>query len=235
MVEEDRLRKKVHTFGWKGSVTPRDHGPKLTRKRVAIIAIAIVTIIICALYAHWYFNRIGKFGEDYWFEGDKLKTKDGWTFTVHKLAPCSITGKVLGRKVYHVNDWPKRPINTFSPLDIFIGTDDVMNNTRDYDYSITSYNDRYITWWLDGSQEQYEYFRDHVGNIHIVPHNANVASAIMKMGRGDVVTLDGYFVDLDGKRGDETYTWTSGTSIGDSECEIILLDGLTINGKYYCA
>ena len=201
------------------------------KRSQVLLTIGVVFALIIGSLLYFYFTDVGEFGEDYWFEGDTLKTKDGWTFKITEVAACDIECVALAVNVYHIHDFPSRPINTFSPLDIWIGVDDVRENTSDYDYEVRSYDDRHISWSLKG--DNFEYFRAHTGNTHIVPHNKEVAEAIMTIEEGDKLTLEGYFVNFYGTKDDKTYEWTTDTTIGNYDCEIILLDYLKINSSVY--
>ncbi|MBU0496520.1 MAG: hypothetical protein KKC68_05230 [Candidatus Thermoplasmatota archaeon] len=86
------------------------------------------------------------FNEDYWFNGTTLYTTDGWIFQITKVKDYQIDGIVLGLHTYKKNDYPYRPINTFSPIDLFIGVDEIKNNPNKYPLRITSYADRTVHW-----------------------------------------------------------------------------------------
>lgn len=58
------------------------------------------------------------------------------------------------------------------------------------------YNWKGVTPW-----DQY-YISYHLSHTHIIPANANVMSALMKIKKNDIVKLDGYLVDIYNSKGD---------------------------------
>jgi hypothetical protein len=209
-----------------------------SRKIVKKIAVVLITFIIIssAIVVYLYstkgpdFEGIScKINEDFWFEEDKLITSDGWTFTMTKVMDYTLDGRVLALKIYQKNDIPFRPINTFSPIDLYIGIDNVKNNPENYPITITSFKDRYV--WADfngESSSDWEYFKLNVGNNHIIPHNQEVLNELNNISELDCVLIDGSLIDLYGTKGDQYYHWNTDTNIGDFNCEIILVDSLTI-------
>jgi len=203
-----------------------------------IVVIFITIIIIFALVAIYLILTKGpdfegiscKINEDFWFEEEKLITSDGWTFTMTKVKDYTLDGKVLAFNIYHKNEVPYRPINTFSPIDLYIGIDNVKNNPDNYPITITSFKDRYVLADFYGdSSSDWTYFKNHVGNNHIIPHNQEVLYELDNITINDCVIIDGSLVDLYGTKGDQYYHWNTDTNIGDFNCEIILVDNITIN------
>jgi len=204
-----------------------------------IIASIVVTILLIAgiiAYLNWYsvsgFDGINcKINEDFWFEGNILNTSDGWTFTITKVSDYTLDGIVLALKTYNKNNWPYSPANIFSPIDLVIGTEDIKDNVDNYQYSITSFKDRIVSWYLHyDSIDEYNYFKSHTGNNHIIPHNEEVLNALTyNISVKDCVFIEGSLVNLYGTRGTEWWEWKTDTHIGDYDCEIILVDKITIN------
>ncbi len=168
--------------------------------------------------------------EDFWFEGQYLNTSEGWSFELTKVKDYTLTGRILAIKTYTWYDTPYDPCNIFSPIDLVIGTDDVQNHPDKYDYSIASFSQRAVSWYLDYDDiSEYYYFQSHTGNNHIIPHNAEVLDILThNLSVGDSIILEGSLVDLYGINGDQYWTWTTDTQIGNYDCEIILLDSITI-------
>jgi len=167
--------------------------------------------------------------EDFWFEEDKIITSDGWTFTMTKAGDYTLYGIVLGTKTYNKYDTPYVPINTFSPIDLYMGVDDLLENPQSYPYTITKFDNRVGYTMFNGLSESYaEYFRTHSGNNHIIPHNQEVLNELRNIDAGDVVLIKGSLVDLYGTKDNQYYRWDTDTQIGNYDCEIILVDELTI-------
>jgi len=167
--------------------------------------------------------------KDFWFEEDKIITDEGWTFTMDKVKDYTLNGIVLALNTYSRHDTPYDPCNIFSPIDLCIGIDDVKDNINKYDYSITSFHNRKVCWYLYYDDiAEYQYFKSHTGNNHIIPHNGDVLKMLQNISVKDIVLIRGSLVNLYGSRGGETFTWTTDTCIGNYRCEVILVDELTI-------
>ena len=209
---------------------PHKTGLKLV---VGICIISIVTICILG-YLNWdavsgFEDITTKFNEDFWFEENKLITSEGWTFTMTKVNEYTLDGIVLALKTYDKNDWPYKPYNIFSPLDLVIGIDDVKENTDTYEYTIRSFHDRTVSWVLHyESITDYNYFTSHTGNNHIIPHNEEVLHALSDVDVFDCVVLEGSLINLYGTNGAQEWYWNTDTNIGNYNCEIILVDAITI-------
>jgi len=196
-----------------------------------LIALAVITVFV-SFSIDFDFNGINcNINDDFWFEGKYLNTSDGWTFTMNKIKDYTLNGIVLGLKSYSKNDFPYRPINIFSPIDLVIGIDDVANNPEKYPYSLRyEYRGYWVTFQGQSTVET-EYMKTHMGNNHIIPHNEMVLNELKNVGINDIIFIEGSLVSLYGSRGDETYYWTTDTQIGNFNCEIILVDDISFKNK----
>ncbi len=175
--------------------------------------------------------KTGEFGRDYWFvqvdSQERIETFDGWNFTVMPVRNYTLDGIILSKQFYSLENSSIHPIDTFSPLDVFIGVEDIAENPQEYPFTIEGWEHRAI-YWIDATDKIY--FRSHVGNNHLIPHNAQSYQCMMALETGDRINITGSLVDLEGINGNQTYQWETGTRIGDYECEIILVDNITVNG-----
>ena len=196
----------------------------------------VISIIIVGVFAYFLLSNQTGFGginttinEDFWFEGDNLYTSEGWTFTMTKIKDYTLEGLVIGLKTYYKSDAPYDPCNIFSPIDLAIGTEEIMTNPDKFDYSITSFNNRCFTWYLSYDDvSDYYYFRSHTGNNHIIPHNQDTLDMLGNVSVNDHVIIEGSLVNLYGTRGGQSWIWNSDTSFGNYACEIILVDSIAI-------
>ena len=178
---------------------------------------------------------LGVFGVDYWFEADEngteyLETSDGWTFDLNVRKDYSLTGRILGYKYYHKTDVPYKAVNIFSPVDIWVGVDDVSENISEYRYTINSWQNRTIKWFLYEDEEyNFTYFWNHTGLNHLIPHNPHVLSQLYRLRTGDMFTLSGSIVEPYGTRENIWFNWPSDTTIGNEKCEVILVDTVMIH------
>jgi len=209
--------------------------PKRKRgKIIFVVIIAIIFILACVAYISFLNEGIGKFGTDYWFEIDEngkevLKTLDGWTHELNIIKNYTLDGIILGTHHYYMHETPYQPENVFSPVDILVGVDDVAENVSKYDYHITSYKNREVKWYLYyDNYEDFEYFKTHTGNNHLIPHNNDAYSMMLKLEKYDKFLLSGQIVEIDGSKDGSWFKWDSDTEIGNYACEVILVDYIAL-------
>lgn len=207
------------------------------KKAIKIFTILVFFIIIFSVLLVYFnvtkgsdFSGINcKINEDFWFEEDKIITDDGWKFKIEKVKDYTLNGVVLGMKQYSRHDTPYDPCDIFSPADLLIGVDNVKENPEKYDYSITSFDNRIVCWYLKyNNVGDYHYFKSHTGNNHLIPHNEEVLEMFKNISLKDNVLIQGSLVNLYGTRGQDRFVWTTDTYIGNYDCEIILVDELII-------
>jgi len=177
------------------------------------------------------FVDTGEFGGDYWFNGNTIITEDGWIFTLSDVVDCDFEAITLDIHVYNKGEDFYYPTELFSPIDIFFGYDDVVDNPNNYPYKILHQFYRGVYFQCGGTADQQQYFRTHTSNTHLIPHTAQVLNTLKEVDIKDVVSLSGSYVNVYGRHPDEStyYTWTTDTVIGNSHCEIILVDTISIN------
>ena len=217
--------KKSHDFNF------RAH---LFKIFVIILILSLMLVTTYVIYDNYF--GVGKFGKDYWFEEDKLFTEDGWVFTISKSSICNFKGIVLSTNRYNKNPFSNDPTITFSPIDIFCGLDDIIDNPSDYSYKINMWQDRVVWYSYGGTEESSDYFLSHITNTHIIPHNKEVSEAVILLKKGDRFTMNGYYVNLYGNNEEKSlygYKWNTDTKPGNQKCEVILLDSITINNVVY--
>ena len=168
--------------------------------------------------------------DDFWFNGTSLYTDDGWIFEITKVKDYTLDGIVLDLKTYSRVDYPFRPINIFSPIDLLIGVGDIKDNPEKYPIQTTSYSDRAVYWtWQGDNWGDYEYLKSHSGNNHIIPQSPEVLNILKNnITINHHVIIDGCLVNLYGENGNQYYTWNTDTQIGNYNCEIILVETITI-------
>jgi hypothetical protein len=203
--------------------------------KLFIVGFIIVIVFICvfiyfSLFIGFDFNWINcQFNEDFWFEEDKIITSDGWTITMDRVQDYTLDGRVLALKTYNKHDSPYDPCNYFCPIDLFIGVDDVKANPDNYDYSIRSFSNRKVFWYMTyDTISDYNYFKSHTGNNHLIPHNEDVLNMMQNISVYDQVLIIGGLVNLYGERDGETIYRSTDTHIGNYDCEAILVDELII-------
>ena len=171
-------------------------------------------------------NNVGEINVDYWFEGDTIRTSDGWTFTITKPMDFSIDGRILDMRVWDKDD---DEINIFSPCDLFIGIDDVKDNPDNYPFVTTGYSNRCIYTVFTGGGTEYVYFRPHVDNNHIIPHSKKVLNTLKTLDVGDLVIIEGSIANVHGQKGRTKINWVGDTSFETFGCQVILVDSVVVN------
>jgi hypothetical protein len=174
------------------------------------------------------FKDIGQINQDYWFTENTINTKTGWTFTISKAKDCDFKAIVLDYYVYNKDNTIYEAVELFSPVDILFGYDDIVDNPENYPYQIISHFYRGVFYRCVGTSSYCTYFSSHFSNTHIIPHNQDVYNKLLSINVGDVISLSGSYVNIYGSDSSENtqYSWTTDTVIGNSHCEIILVDSL---------
>ena len=177
-------------------------------------------------------NDISEINEDYWFEGDTIKTNDGWTFSINKVQDFNYNAKVLGYQYYNKGASVYQPSEIISPIDLFLGFDDIINSPQSYNYRIVSYFYRGVYYQFTGDSGS-NYFASHTTNTHIIPHSNSVLNTLKTVGLDDVVSMSGYYVNVYATNSNgASGSWTTDTEIGNSHCEVILLDSISVISSY---
>ena len=221
----DEFNWEAYDFPWDNDNLPWDNNS------FPWISDLSIDTITDALGGSQEFIDVGQFNEDYWFDGDDIHTKSGWIFTIDEVVDCSFEGIVLDTHVYNKDDVIYYPTETFSPIDIFFGYDDIVTNPEDYAYGVVGRSYRVILWEFKGPASTQSYFRAHTSNTHIIPHTKEVFDALPLINVKDVVTITGSYVNVYGTNPSENimYSWETDTVIGNWHCEIILVDTISIN------
>ena len=172
---------------------------------------------------------IGEFNKDYWFEGSKIKTDYYWTFTIETVKEdYTLDGIILDIKTYDIDDYEKDKTYIISPVDLFIGVEDVKDNPENYPFTTSSFTNREIIIQYSIQNTNKDYFDTHVGNNHIIPHNQQVFNKLKNLKTFDKIIIKGDLVNIYGKFSRSNVDWLTDTKIGNSNCEIILINQITV-------
>jgi hypothetical protein len=143
-------------------------------------------------------------------------------FTITPLANFEIQAKVLSRENYSAGREAE-----LSPTDLALGwgrmSDKTVTDTLEIWQSGRWY--RWRTQTLPIPKKEIEL---HSANMHMLPKDENVRSALKKVRRGDIVNIKGYLVRVDSSDG---WHWVSSLSRGDSgngACEIVFLEEIKV-------
>lgn len=158
----------------------------------------------------------------YYFPNDNQIRAGDWTFDLDIKNPeWSVTGRILTYQFYEIN--ASHPINSFSCLDILIGTGTAMEDPSKYNFKY-SWGDRYVN-------VTYTDFGDlgigkagALGNVHCIARTQVILNEIKSIINGSIIELSGYLVDVNGHNSTVPHLqWLTGLQFGDEQCEILVI------------
>ena len=166
-------------------------------------------------------------------EGGTSMSVDGYDIDITFKYAYSVDALVVHTKDYSggskIND-------QISPVDLGLAWGTVAATNEDIDYHWDQ-SGRWIYWEIDTGSEiaragGKDQLNSHCSNNHIIPATSDVEKTVTKMRRGDHVKLEGYLVDVYGKKPDGTwFSWNSSTSrtdTGNGACEVFYVTSATI-------
>jgi hypothetical protein len=92
---------------------------------------------------------------------------------------------------------------------------------------------RILFWETRDRDLDLAYIAAHAGNMHLIPSDDNLDRAVMRIGRGDEVRIEGLLVDAASDRGFHWKTSLSRTDTGLGACEVIWVEQLQIGDRLY--
>lgn len=246
---------RVANPGWEGLADGHRHARtffgRLSRRVIieALLLTALATIIITLIAGG--LNRelsfssaeaVTNYGTNPESEPVQLETGffqatlpvDGGVATVSSDASYSISAKVEGIKAYEDASSPA------VPYDLLLAWGKMA------DVSV----DGRLTWkqqdrqgvvsgslgGANGADVSHSYVVSHVSNNHLIPANERIRTALETIKTGDLVKIDGHLVDVKIKTGNRIVslgTSKSRTDQGDGACEVIFVEQIRINNRYY--
>lgn len=81
-----------------------------------------------------------------------------------------------------------------------------------------------------------QYITSHSSNNHIIPASDAILDELDKINVGQMIYLEGYLVNIDGKDGDRNVGWHSSLTredSGDGSCELFYVNKISVNGITY--
>lgn len=138
---------------------------------------------------------------------------DGYTIT--PLARYSLTAIVLGRERYHSDRGAE-----LSPVDLALGWGPMSVASVINDLQVSQSARWYEYRWRDEPPLDPGLIATHSANTHCLPADAEVRHRLLEVKRHELVTLEGYLVEIKGADG---YRWRSSlsrTDAGGGSCEV---------------
>ena len=143
-------------------------------------------------------------------------------YTVTPLARYSVTAVVLSRSRYRFDDGAE-----FAPLDLALGWGPMSIDGVINELSISQSGRWYEYTWRGDPPLDPRAIATHSANTHCLPANATVKKQLLSVRRHDLVTLEGYLVEISNANG---YHWRSSLSrddTGGGACEILWVTSVT--------
>jgi hypothetical protein len=143
-------------------------------------------------------------------------------YSIHPLATFSVTAVVLHRERYRFDN-----AADLAPLDLALGwgpisVASVINGLK------ISQSDRWYEYsWKDDPPVDPSLIPTHAGNFHCLPADNNVRDQLLAIHYHDLVTLEGYLVEVDGPNG---YRWRSNltnNSLGEHGCRVMWITSVS--------
>ncbi|WP_413624143.1 hypothetical protein [Luteibacter sp. Lutesp34] len=188
----------------------------------------LVLLLACAWggYSWWHHrplhNRPGVLAAEV---PDQEPVEGGTTlsrghFTLTPRATFSMTGRVLSREDYQLDD-----LAPIAPTDLAMGWGR-MSDSAVLDHIRISQSNRFYYWYTDQFPIPRHEIEDSSANMHMIPANDEAARALREVRTGEVVHVEGFLVDV--KRDDGWHWNTSLTreDTGAGGCEIVLVESL---------
>ena len=153
------------------------------------------------------------------------------TWSATPRAGYRIDARVLRTRRYYLDLYAH-----FSPVDFALAWGPMGN--PEVDAWVTW--DQHDRWYYYRVPEEAPFdlreIRDHSANVHIIPANPALESALRNVEAGDVIRLEGYLVDVEvnvlGFQF-ETTTSLSREDSGAGACEVLLVEKLILDGAVY--
>ena len=147
---------------------------------------------------------------------------DGYQLT--RRAEFEIHARVLSTQKYYLGHE-----SDLSPLDLALGWG-VMSDQAVLDRIKIFQSSRwYRARWDVPAPLSEQQFIANSSNMHMIPAQKGVARTLKKLRSGDLVTVNGYLVDVDHDSGWRWRTSMSRTDTGSGACEIVYVESLIVD------
>lgn len=144
-------------------------------------------------------------------------------YHITKKARFEINARVLSIENYYLSRE-----SDLSPVDLALGWG-VMSDTGLLDRLNISQSGRWYRWRYDGSLPvSDEQIISSSANMHMVPATSAVEHSLKQLRAGDVITLEGYLIDVDHDSGWKWRTSMTRSDTGGGACEIVYVESIAV-------
>lgn len=143
-------------------------------------------------------------------------------YQFNALAEFNLKARVLSTERYFFDRGAE-----LSPVDFALGWG-IMSDQKVIDSLSISQGGRWYRWESSDMIISPEEVTAFSSNMHIIPANDSTDALVKQVGRGDIIELHGYLVEI---TGDDGFTWGSSLSredSGDGACEVFWVKEISI-------
>lgn len=159
---------------------------------------------------------------------ENLTGKKSWNAMDHRftaLAQFHIRARVLSAERYRFD----RPAE-ISPVDFAMGWGP-MSDTAVLKKMSINQSDRWFHWSASTLPLPMDVITSHAANMHMIPATKTVESGLLNVREGQIATLDGYLVHVDGKDGWKWQSSLTRDDSGDGACEVIWVEKVVVSDR----
>lgn len=144
--------------------------------------------------------------------------------TISPLAGFSLQARVLRRENYSLDREAR-----YSPTDLALGWGPMAKPGLAEKLDVSQGNRWYrYRWGSEGPPMAPELIARNSANMHMVPADRQVTSALARISEGDTVRIDGWLVRIDGDDGGHWQSSLSRDDHGPGACELIYLCSIQV-------
>ncbi len=143
-------------------------------------------------------------------------------YTITPLATFYIQAKVLGKERYYIDRESE-----LAPIDLALGWGKMSDDEVLKHFSI-SQSGRWYRWNTDNFVIPRREVETSSANMHLIPANDKVKTALSFVNEGDVVSIQGKLVSV---KGEDGWGWKSSLTredTGNGACELIWVESITV-------
>ncbi len=152
---------------------------------------------------------------------ENLAKGPAWTAKDHRfqaLANFHIRARVLSTERYRFDRAAE-----ISPIDFAMGWGPMSDSAVLGKLSV-SQSDRWFHWNASTLPLPMDVITSHAANMHMIPATKIVERGLLSVREGQIATLDGYLVHVDGKDGWKWQSSMTRDDSGDGACEVIWVE-----------
>ncbi len=156
---------------------------------------------------------------------------DAGDFEIIPKATYAISAEVVGAKTYS-RGWEAK----LAPVDLALIWGELTRENLKKELNFSQSNRWYYYRYSAAFPRSKKFIIHHSANCHMIPSTDNIKRALYQVRIGDRVKIDGFLVQIRGRKGQQKYWWNSSLSrkdTGNHSCELIYVLDLRVNEHIY--